>query len=111
MQPIISFDLSVQKLVVPVRDDRSSLFIQIRACFPIQAVSNKLQINGEDASKKAPVCLWIDENSKRGKKKAAKRDGCNSITNESLSEALISGIGGVLIVYSQTGGLKESFRW
>lgn len=42
----------------------------------------------------------MDENTKQEKERSVKRDGCNSIMNESLAEALISGIGGVLIPLS-----------
>lgn len=49
---------------------------------------------------------WIDENTVLEKESVVKRDRCNSIMNESLAEALISRIGGVLSPLRQTDSLK-----
>ncbi len=85
----------------------SSLFIQIQACFQIQILSEK----NNNSVMKMPggerCCFFLSwfKNTEQEDKRTLKRDRCNSILNESLAEALISGIGGVLI---ECDSLKEA---
>lgn len=107
--------LSLCLLPVSVSINWSSLFIQIRACFQIQAVQIIIQWWRCHVKKAAGFFFWIDENTEQGKERAVKRDRCNSIMNESLAEALISGIGGVLIPLSAWKTMwqlsRQSLRW